>query len=110
MSASKVSVEEIQVFIETLKSIGLSIRKFCDRAASEEYNLTDKEITSKSEAYRKRFIRESISEFEFKIFQDILYKQPEFIKSNMVSVIRKKDTFENKAFESSMFSAFKSLK
>lgn len=109
MSVDCVSVEEIDRFTVLLASIGLSVRKLCREAAGAEYNLTDKEIDNLTEAYRKRFSRKSMSRFEFKIMQDVLAMQPEFIKSNMVNVGQKKDLFSDASFEKSMSSAFKSL-
>jgi hypothetical protein len=85
MNADRVSQDEIKIFFDVLKSIGLSIRKFCDRAAAnEECNLTDTEVRNLSEAYRKRFSRKSITPFEFKLMQDILAMQPEFKASDSI--------------------------
>jgi hypothetical protein len=109
MSVDNVSAEELDEFIALLGSIGLSVRKLCKAAASEEYNTTEKEVDNLSEAYRKRFSRKSMSRFEFEIMQDVLAMQPEFIKSNMVTVGQKKDLFKDASFEKSISSAFKSL-
>lgn len=109
MSEAKVTPKEIDDFAGALQSIDLSIRTFCDRAAAEEYNLTEKEIVSKSEAYRKRFTRKSITKFEFNIMQDILIQQPEYIKSNSIYLARKKNVFQDKDFEKSLLSSFKVL-
>lgn len=102
--------EEIKNFKRTLNEIGLSIRRFCLAAAGEEYNLTDKEIDTKAEAYRKRLSRESMSSFEFNLMLDILAKQDEFIKSGRIYVARKKGVYSNLGFERSLFSSFNELK
>ncbi len=110
MSVDRVSPDDIQSFLDALKRIGLSIRKFSDRAAADEgCNLTDDEVKKLSETYRKRFSRKSISPFEFKLMQDILAMQPEFKASDSIYLSRKQNVLENKGFEKSLLAAFKSL-
>lgn len=105
-----VSKEEIEDLKLTLKDIGLSMRRFCLAAAGEEYSLTEEEIKTKAEAYRKRLGRESMSRFEFNLMLEILAKQEEYIKSNRIYVTRKKDLFSNRSFEKSLLSSFKASK
>lgn len=110
MSNKTASPEQIQNLLNVLSDIGISIRRFCEIAAGEEYNLTDDEISSLAEKYRKRFGRKSMSGFELNIMNDILEKQPEFMASNKIRLSRKENTFENKNFESLLVSSFKVLK
>lgn len=110
MSNERASSEQIQEFLDVLNDIGISIRRFCEIAAEEEYNLTDDEIISLAEKYRKRFSRKSMEKFELNIMSDILEKQPEFISSKKIRLSRKENTFENKKFESLLVSSFKNLK
>lgn len=110
MNNERASSEQIQGFLDVLNDIGISIRRFCEIAAGEEYNLTDDEVSSLVEKYRKRFSRKSMAKFELNIMNDILEKQPEFKSSQKVRLSRKENTFENTDFESLLVSSFKALK
>lgn len=110
MSNKPASSEQIENFLHVLNDVGISIRRFCEIAAGEEYNLTDDEISSLAEKYRKRFGRKSMAEFELNIMSDILEKQPEFMASKKIRLSRKESTFENKCFENLLVSSFKVLK
>lgn len=109
MSADNVELEEVEDFLALLKALNISIRKICSIVASEEPCVNEAEVKTKSETFRKRLGRKSISRFELTLMQDILSQQPEFIESNMVNVSIKKDLFKDSSFEKSISSAFKSL-
>ncbi len=106
MSEERASVEKIQRFLNDLKDINISVRRFCEIAAAEEYNLTEVEIKKLAEAYRKRFSRKSMALFEFNVMLDILEKQPEFKSSNKIRLSRKKNIFRDLEFEKSLRSSF----
>lgn len=110
MNNKRASIEQIKSFLDVLNDVGISVRRFCEIAAEEEYNLTDDEIVSLVETYRKRFSRKSMLQFDLNIMTDILEKQPEYISSKKIRLSRKENTFENTDFESLLVSSFKALK
>lgn len=110
MSSKRASIEQVKNFLDVLNDIGISVRRFCEISAGEEYNLTDDEIVSLVETYRKRFSRKSMLQFDLNIMTDILEKQPEYISSKKIRLSRKENTFENTDFESLLVSSFKALK
>ena len=110
MNNKRASIEQIKNFLDVLNDVGISVRRFCEIAAGEEYNLTDDEIVSLVETYRKRFSRKSMLQFDLNIMTDILEKQPEYISSKKIRLSRKENTFENTDFESLLVSSFKALK
>lgn len=107
--SQNVSRAEINEFLSLLEELNISRRKFCSIVAAEEPGVDEDEIKTKTETYRQRLKRKSMSRFEFQIMQDILAKQQVFIQSNKVYLTEKKGLFANKDFERSMLSAFKSL-
>lgn len=109
MSVDSAELEEVEEFLALLKALNISIRKICLIVASEEPCVNEDEVKTKSETFRKRLGRKSISRFELTLMQDILSQQPEFIESNMISVSKKKDLFKNAIFEKSLSAAFKTL-
>jgi len=109
MSDERASPEQIQNLLDVLMDIGISVRRFCEIAAGEEYNLTEVEIKSLTETYRKRLSRKSMSLFELNVMLDILEKQTEFKLSNKIRLSRKKNVFKNSNFEQSLLSSFKAL-
>lgn len=110
MSNERASIEQVKNFLDVLNDIGISVRRFCEIAAGEEYNLTDDEIVSLVETYRKRFSRKSMLQFDLNIMTDILEQQPEYKSSKKIRLSRKENTFENTNFESLLMSSFKALK
>lgn len=44
MNNKRASIEQIKSFLDVLNDVGISVRRFCEIAAAEEYSLTDDEI------------------------------------------------------------------
>jgi hypothetical protein len=107
VSVDKANKSDVEVFLNDLKVIGLSINKFCQELANDE-NISDDDVEYEKswERYKKRLDRRSISVVELRRFTHFLVNHELFMQSQKIYLESAKGLFQDKEFERELLIAF----